>query len=172
LASVEQQVAHTSTGSFFALPPPRSIGATVAAPMFGVAADCDPLPSDQVNTLIGDAAKHQHLEEDVIRGVMRQESAFRPCAVSSQGAVGLMQLMPTTADQYGVKNPFDPVENVEAGARFLKDLLSRYGGDLTLALGAYNAGAARVDAAAGVPNIQETQDYVQKIMSNLPAKQP
>ena len=173
LASVEQQLSQTSTGSFFVLPPPRTLGATVAAPAsLGVFADCDPLPSGQVDTLIGDAAKHQHLEEDVLRGVMRQESAFRPCAVSSQGAMGLMQLMPATADQYGVKHPFDPAENVEAGAKLLKDLLSRYGGDLTLALGAYNAGAAKVDAASGVPNIQETQDYVQKIMSNLPAKQP
>ncbi len=171
-ASVQQQIAQTSTGSFFVLPPPMTLGATVAAPaLFGAFADCDPLPSAQVDTLVGDAAKHQQLEEDVLRGVMRQESAFRPCAVSSQGAMGLMQLMPATADQYGVKHPFDPVENVEAGAKLLKELLSRYGGDLTMALGAYNAGAAKVDAASGVPKIPETQDYVQKIMSNLPAKQ-
>ncbi|MGA1997429.1 MAG: lytic transglycosylase domain-containing protein, partial [Bryobacteraceae bacterium] len=171
-ASVQQQLAQTASGSFFILPPPLTLGATAAAPaLLGAFADCDPLPSTQVDTLVGEAAKRQHLEEDVLRGVMRQESAFRPCAVSTKGAMGLMQLMPATADQYGVKHPFDRVENVEAGARLLKDLLSRYGGDLTLALGAYNAGAAKVDAAEGVPRIPETQDYVQKIMSNLPAKQ-
>lgn len=173
LASVQQQVSQTATTTFFVLPPPLTLGATVAAPAsVGAFADCDPLPTGQVDTLIGDAAKHQQLQEDVLRGVMRQESAFRPCAVSTKGAMGLMQLMPATADQYGVKHPFDPVENVEAGAKLLKDLLSRYGGDLSLALGAYNAGAARVDAAEGVPKIPETQDYVQKIISTLPAKQP
>jgi soluble lytic murein transglycosylase-like protein len=171
-ASVQQQIAQTATGSFFVLPPPLTLGATVAAAAsHETFADCDPLSSAQVDTLVGEAAKRQHLEEDVLRGVMRQESAFRPCAVSPKGAVGLMQLMPAVADQYGVQHPFDPVENVEAGARLLKDLLSRYGGDLTMALGAYNAGTAKVDAAEGVPKIPETQDYVQKIISNLPAKQ-
>jgi soluble lytic murein transglycosylase-like protein len=80
--------------------------------------------------------------------------------------------MPATASQLRVKHPFDPAENVEAGAKLLKDLLSRYNGDLALALGAYNAGAATVDAAEAVPPIPETQDYVRKIMSSLPAKQP
>ncbi len=172
-ASVNQQLAQTATGNFFILPPPLPLGATVpAAALPGTFADCDPLPSAQVDTLIDEAAKRQHLEEDVLRGVIRQESAFRPCAVSSKGAMGLMQLMPATASQLRVKHPFDPAENVEAGAKLLKDLLSRYNGDLALALGAYNAGAATVDAAEAVPPIPETQDYVRKIMSSLPAKQP
>jgi soluble lytic murein transglycosylase-like protein len=85
--------------------------------------------------------------------------------------MGLMQLMPATASQFGVPNPFDPAGNVEAGATFLKQLLERYGGDLTLALGAYNAGPAKVDAAAGVPKIPETQEYIRRILSTLPAKQ-
>jgi soluble lytic murein transglycosylase-like protein len=82
-----------------------------------------------------------------------------------------MQLMPATASQFGVPNPFDPADNVEGGARFLKQLMVRYGGDLTLALGAYNAGPAKVDAAAGIPNIPETQDYVKQILGALPVKQ-
>jgi len=85
--------------------------------------------------------------------------------------MGLMQLMPDTASQFGVPNPFDPAGNVEAGASFLKQLLLHYGGDLTLALGAYNAGPAKVDAAAGVPKIPETQEYIRRILSTLPAKQ-
>ena len=89
------------------------------------------------------AARRQDLDEEVLRGVIQQESAFRPCAVSPKGAMGLMQLMPATASQLGVPNPFDPAANVDAGARFLKELLTRYGGDLPLALGAYNAGRPR-----------------------------
>jgi soluble lytic murein transglycosylase-like protein len=84
--------------------------------------------------------------------------------------MGLMQLMPASASQLGVSNPFDPEANVDAGAKLLKELLTRYGGDLPLALGAYNAGPARVDAAAGVPGIPETQEYVKRILSGLPAQ--
>ena len=74
-----------------------------------------------------------------------------------------MQLMPATALQFGVQDPFDPEENINAGARFLKQLMTRYAGDLTLALGAYNAGPGRVDAAGGLPPIAETLNYVQDI---------
>ncbi|SPE36693.1 Putative murein lytic transglycosylase YjbJ (fragment) [Candidatus Sulfopaludibacter sp. SbA3] len=116
------------------------------------------------------AAKRQDLDSALLRGVVQQESGFRPCAVSPKGAMGLMQLMPATASQMGVPNPFDPVANLDAGARFLKELLVRYGGDLSLALGAYNAGPAKVDAAGGVPEIPETQDYLKKILSTLPVK--
>jgi len=79
-------------------------------------------------------------------------------------------LMPATANQFGVPDPFNPAENVEAGAAFLKQLLERYGGDLSLALGAYNAGPAKVDAAGGVPKIPETQEYVNRILSTTPVK--
>ncbi len=79
-----------------------------------------------------------------------------------------MQLMPATAIQFGVVNPFDPVQNVDGGAHLLRQLLNRYNGDLTKALGAYNAGPSRVDAADGLPQIQETQDYVRQILSFLP----
>jgi len=77
-------------------------------------------------------------------------------------------LMPATARQMGVQNAFDPAANVDAGAKFLKELLARYGGDLPLALGAYNAGPAKVDAAAGTPEIAETQEYIRRILSVLP----
>ena len=95
--------------------------------------------------------------------VMRQESGFRPCAVSEKGAIGLMQLMPATAEQLGVKDSFDPMENVDAGARFLRQLLTRYDGDVLKAVSAYNAGPARVDAVDGIPQIPETIDYIKRI---------
>lgn len=125
--------------------------------------------------MVGEAASKEGLSADLLRSVMKQESGFRPCAVSSKGAMGLMQLMPATAGQLGVQNPFDPVSNVDGGAKLLKQLLGRYGGDVPMALGAYNAGPAKVDAAGGVPAIPETMDYVWKILGmggNLPPKPP
>jgi soluble lytic murein transglycosylase-like protein len=161
-----------SGGSFFQLSRPATLGATAAAPYVADAAPpCDPLPADQVDALVDSAAARESLDRDLLRGVIRQESAFHPCAVSPKGALGLMQLMPATAAQFGVVNPLDPEQNVDGGARLLKQLLSRYGGDLSRALGAYNAGPAQVDAVNGIPQIPETQDYVKQIMSLLPVKQ-
>jgi soluble lytic murein transglycosylase-like protein len=172
-ASIQRQLQQDrpATDTFFQLPRPATLGAT--APASAVAApvpECDPLPAAQVDALVDSAATRESLDGDLIRGVIRQESAFRPCAVSSKGAVGLMQLMPETALQFGVMNPFDPIQNVDGGAKLLKQLLVRYGGDLSKTLGAYNAGPARVDAVDGVPKIPETQDYIQQILSMLPGK--
>jgi soluble lytic murein transglycosylase-like protein len=129
---------------------------------------CDPLPSEQLDPLIEDAAKRQGLKADLIRSVIRQESASRPCAVSVKGAQGLMQLMPATVEQFAVRDPFDPRQNVEAGARLLKQLLDKYNGDVTLALSAYNAGSGRVDREGGVPQIPETINYVNGVLDGLP----
>ena len=85
--------------------------------------------------------------------------------------MGLMQLMPETAAQFGIRRPFDPVLNVDGGARFLKALLTRYDGNLARALGAYNAGPAVADSAEGVPAIPETLDYVRQILARLPARE-
>ena len=96
--------------------------------------------------MVGETADRDGLSADLLRTVMQRESGFRPCAVSSKGAMGLMQLMPATAEQFGIDNPFDAASNLDGGARFLKQLLSRYGGDLPKALGAYNAQQAGVPA--------------------------
>ena len=130
-------------------------------------ANCPPLPPTEVDALIGEAAARETLDSNLLRSVMRQESGFRPCAISDKGAMGLMQLVPATAEQFGLRNPFSPVENVAAGAKFLKQLLTRYNGDQTLALGAYNAGPAAVDSAHGVPQFSETVEYVNRILSFL-----
>jgi soluble lytic murein transglycosylase-like protein len=92
---------------------------------------------------------------------------LRPCAISAKGAQGLMQLMPDTAQQLAVLDVFDPKENIEAGAKYLKQLIDKYKGDLKLALGAYNAGPTTVDQAGGIPDIQETKDYVEAILKRL-----
>lgn len=139
--------------------PPAATKSSFAQPL------CDPISAMELDAVIGRAALEQRLPADRLRDVIRKESAFYPCAVSPKGAMGLMQLMPGTARDLGVADAFDPAENVNGGARFLRQLLDRYGGDWRLALGAYNAGPAAVDAAKGVPSFPETQDYVRALLS-------
>jgi soluble lytic murein transglycosylase-like protein len=129
---------------------------------------CDPVPAAQLDKLVLENSQQQGVKEDLIRGVIQQESGGRPCAVSWKGAQGLMQLMPATSEQLGVKDPFDPSQSVEAGTRLLKQLLTKYKNDTSLALAAYNAGEARVDQEGGVPQIPETRNYVDSIESKLP----
>jgi len=128
---------------------------------------CKSMSPPELNALIKETATRDGLTPDLLRAVMHKESAFNPCAVSRAGARGLMQLMPSTIQQFKVEDPFDPKENVAAGSKLLKQLLTRYGGDLSMALGAYNAGPGRVDAAKGVPLIPETLDYVSTILDSL-----
>jgi soluble lytic murein transglycosylase-like protein len=141
--------------------PPAPVSADAAEPA------CDPIASDVVTPFIESAAKSNGLQVALVRAVIEQESAYRPCAVSRKGAQGLMQLMPDTATELTVKDVFDPKENIAAGARYLKQLLDKYKGDNKLALAAYNAGAGAVDAANGVPDIAETRDYVDAILKKL-----
>ncbi len=117
--------------------------------------------------MIDAAAQHQNIDPTLVREVARQESGFRPCAVSPKGAEGLMQIMPATQVQLQVQNPFSAQESLEAGSKLLKQLLDRYHGDLAEALSAYNAGPGRVDKAGGIPEIPETQNYVSEILKRL-----
>lgn len=154
-------------------PPPEPTGsANPETPASGAAhatskAPCDPIGEESVASIIEGAAKAQSVHPKLLRAVIEQESRFHPCAVSPKGARGLMQLMPDTAAELGVNDPFDPKENIEAGARYLRQLLDKYKGDLPQALGAYNAGPSAVDQAGGVPNFRETRDYVQSIMQKV-----
>lgn len=136
----------------------------------GVLAECDPMPADQLDGLIRDNAQKQGVSAQLVRAVIDQESAARPCAVSIRGAQGLMQLMPATADQFEVQDAFDPGQNIEAETKLLRILLNRYDNDLSLALGAYNAGPARVDREGGIPAIPETLNYVAHILEQLGKK--
>jgi soluble lytic murein transglycosylase-like protein len=163
-ASVEKQRASVRKQA-------RSAGAKMIpwtpSPFFDSEPACDPIASDVVTPLIESSAKANELPDAMVRAVIEQESAFRPCAVSRKGAQGLMQIMPETATELNVKDVFDPKENIAAGAKYLKQLLEKYKGDNKLALAAYNAGPAAVDAAKGVPDIQETRDYVDAILKKL-----
>jgi soluble lytic murein transglycosylase-like protein len=127
--------------------------------------DCPALTSAEVEPMIASAAETHKVDAAVVRAVMRQESAFRPCVVSAKGAVGLMQLMPATSERFGVQDSLDPAQNVDGGARYLKELLARFKGDLKLALAAYNAGPEKVDGK--VPEIPETKAYVTNILKAL-----
>ncbi len=178
-ASVEQQKKSVRTqtasaveaGNFFPAPF-RSLRASGEGGVPGVqpgsvAAGCDPMPEEELKETIEAAAAREGLTPDLLRAVISRESANRPCVVSRKGAQGLMQLMPAVQRQFGVTDPFNPKENVNAGARLLKRLLERYTGDLALALGAYNAGPSRVDLHGAVPLIPETLHYVAEVMKNL-----
>src|SRR5689334_1316493 len=100
----------------------------------GAGAECDPMPPVEITPIVDAAAQGNQLKSALIRGVIEQESGGRACAVSPKGARGLMQLMPAAIEQFQVSDPFDPKQNVEAGAQFLKQLLEKYKGDLSLAL--------------------------------------
>ena len=113
---------------------------------------------------IDELSKQHDVRKDLIVAVIRAESSFNPFAVSKKGAVGLMQLMPQTAKQYGVSNRYNPNQNMEAGVKHLKYLLKRYKGNIPLALAGYNAGEHAVKKYNGVPPYWETQNYVKKIM--------
>jgi soluble lytic murein transglycosylase-like protein len=116
------------------------------------------------DALIDEHARLNGVRADLVRAVVQVESAFNPLATSPKGAMGLMQLMPATARQFGVSNPYDPAENVGAGVRYLRQLLDRYDNDERLALAAYNAGPGAVEKHGYVvPPYRETRDYVTKV---------
>ena len=118
----------------------------------------------QYATEIREIASRHGVDPTLVESVIRAESAFNPTAVSRTGARGLMQLMPKTAVALGVRDSFNPRENIEGGVRHLRYLLDRYPGNLPLAVAAYNAGEAAVDAHRGIPPYAETQQYVQRVL--------
>jgi hypothetical protein len=118
------------------------------------------------------ASQKHGVDPAIIEAVMRVESAFRPHAVSRKGAQGLMQLMPDTAKRFGVKNSFDPEQNILGGTRYLKVLLGMFEGDIKLACAAYNAGEKAVQRFGGIPPYRETRDYVKKIWTLLTGSAP
>jgi soluble lytic murein transglycosylase-like protein len=115
------------------------------------------------DSLIEERSEHHGADPRLVRAVVRVESNFDPAAVSRAGAMGLMQLMPLTARQYGTENPFDPKQNLDAGIRHLQSLLEKYD-DLSFALAAYNAGGKAVERYGGVPPFRETQNYVRRVL--------
>ena len=118
---------------------------------------------------IDEHARKQGVAADLVRAVIQVESAFNPSAVSVKGAMGLMQLMPATAHELGVSNPFDPDQNIRGGVTYLKQLLNRYDQKVELALAAYNAGIGNVTKYGAVPPFKETRQYVDKITKAAPS---
>ena len=117
---------------------------------------------------ITEHARRQGIAADLVRAVIQVESAFNPVAVSNKGAMGLMQLMPATARDLGVNNPFDPEQNIRGGVKYLKQLLERFDNKVELALAAYNAGMGNVEKYGAVPPFKETRNYVDKITKAAP----
>ncbi|MBZ5544640.1 MAG: lytic transglycosylase domain-containing protein [Acidobacteriia bacterium] len=123
-------------------------------------------PPEEIDRLVRQAATHSLVDPKLVHAIIQTESDYDPNAVSNKGAMGLMQLIPATAQRFGVENPFDPKQNIEGGVSYLRHLLDLFSGDLTLSLAAYNAGENSVLRSGGVPDFTETKSYVRKV-SNL-----
>jgi soluble lytic murein transglycosylase-like protein len=154
---------------FESLPPEPKLGELAPHAALQVPAENARQPLD-LDEVIKAASGTYRLDPDLVNSVIRAESGFNVRAVSPKGAQGLMQLMPQTASELGVRNAFDPRANVEGGARYLRELLERYDFDLVKALAAYNAGPQRVEQYGGVPPYYETKVYVARIVRDFNKK--
>jgi len=144
---------------------PTAVYEVAGAPAYRATTPAEtPVVEDSVDSLVIQHAQRHALRPELVRAVIQVESGFNPRARSPKGAMGLMQLMPATARELGVTNPYDPAQNIRGGTTYLRQLLDRYDGDERLALAAYNAGAGAVDRyGRNVPPYQETRDYVRRI---------
>lgn len=136
-----------------------------------VPAQSSPLSiQSQINSIVNRVSRFYQVDPKLIHAMIRVESDYDPTAVSSKGAMGLMQLIPSTARRFGVQNPFDPKENIQGGVSYLRYLLNLFGGNLPLSLAAYNAGAQAVIRSGGVPSYPETEHYLREVTHFYHAK--
>jgi len=129
------------------------------------------MDATRLNSIVQVQSRAYNVPPTLVHAVITQESGGDPSAISTAGAMGLMQLMPGTASSYGVSNPFDPNENIAGGVSYLHDLLRRYHGNVALALAAYNAGSGAVSKYGGIPPYAETRGYVQSVTALYHAAQ-
>jgi len=142
----------------------------LAFPFLKIKAEARPQSQNEAyNKIIKDVAEKYGLEADLIHSIILAESNYDSNAVSSRGAMGLMQLMPETAKKYGVRNPFDPSDNIEGGVRYLKELSLLYSKQTELVLAAYNAGQEAIRRYGGIPPYPETISYIEKVKAKYPA---
>ncbi len=132
-------------------------------PNYAAAAEHRSVSAAEIDRFIKEAAARHHVDPNLVRALVKVESNYNPRALSSKGAMGLMQLMPATARMYDLHNPFDAAQNVDAGVRHLKGLLENFKGDVALSLAAYNAGQGAVERSRGIPPYTETRNYVKRI---------
>ncbi len=170
LAAVNSQKAGFRRVSAQKVAPQTAPAQPAPAQVQAVAASTQVAPTADLDQVIREACRKNRLDPDFVSSVIKAESNYRPTAVSKKGARGLMQLMPATATELGVTNPFDPRANVEAGAAHLSALLDKYHDDPIKALAAYNAGAHRVKQYNGVPPYRETRAYISKIVRDFNAR--
>lgn len=126
--------------------------------------DADTSSSTRYDDLIAEASRRFGVNESLLKAIIKAESNFNPRAVSKKGAKGLMQLMPENIRAFNVSDPFDPRENIMGGTRYIKRMISRFGGQLPLAIAAYNAGPEKVDQYQQIPPYKETQDFVKRVL--------
>jgi len=142
---------------------PKAVASPAPLSHSNIAASPAPAAPTTFNDLIHKTAARHHVDPQLVEAVVRVESDGDPRALSSKGAQGLMQLIPATAQRLGVQDPYDPRQNVEGGVSYLRYLLDRFGGDVSLALAGYNAGENSVVRSGGVPPFKETQAYVRRV---------
>jgi soluble lytic murein transglycosylase-like protein len=166
LSAIQQRIAEIA-GVPAAAIRPAAAGRFTAAVGQALADAPTPVPRQRIDRLVRQNAKAWHVDPALIAAVIASESSFNAAAGSPAGAAGLMQLMPATAASLGVRNPYDPAQNVAGGTRYLRSLLDRFNGDTRLAVAAYNAGPDAVEKYGAVPPYAETRTYVRNVLGSL-----